>query len=664
VNCKIEEIQMKYEQYTDEIKDGIMIRLVEQRLLELFSEGRINGTVHTCVGQELTGVFVSKYLNPEDHIVSNHRGHGHYLSRFMDIKGLISEIMGRAEGVSGGVGGSQHIVNKNYLSNGIQGGMIPIAAGIALQYKRENNKNISLAYIGDGTLGEGVIYETFNIAAIWDLPLIIVMENNSYAQSTSIIQSFSGDIRKRIEGYGLQYFRTSTWDLENLDMISKEAITYCREHSKPVFIEINTYRLNSHSKGDDNRSSDELISFNSKDVISSVMRDENPEYEAHIQKCNKMIESIIEEVEQCTDELNLNIDKKYNVLTLKRDHSRSPEVHSSRRYNELLNEALCQFMENNPESVLMGEDVEYNNKYTPGEYGGAFKVTKNMSELFPFRILNTPISEAAIVGLSTGYSIKSGRTIVEIMFGDFTTLIFDQILQNLSKFEYMYNGKVKTPVVIRTPMGGKRGYGPTHSQSIEKHFLGIPNFAVVALNHRLSPNFIYESICRVSGLPFMVIENKILYTLKTDTKRVEGYNYKFSDNLFPSITIEPIYEEPSFTIICYGEVLYELEMAVRRLFLEDELFAEIICPSLISPVDIDEIKKSVGRTQKLCIIEEGPGEASWSSEVVAQLLEQGIKIEKLVRQYNREIIPANRKREATLLTTFDTILSVLKKMKD
>jgi 2-oxoisovalerate dehydrogenase E1 component len=654
---------MKFERFTEELKDGIMIRLVEQKLLNLFSEGRINGTVHTCVGQELTGVFIAKYLQPEDHVVSNHRGHGHYLSRFKDIHGLISEVMGRAAGCSGGVGGSQHMVNKNYLSNGIQGGMIPIAAGIALNYKKENNKNISLSYIGDGTLGEGIIYETFNIAAKWELPLIVVMENNSYAQSTSMNQSFSGDLKKRIEGYGLQYFRTNTWDLENLDMVVKRAITYVRDQSKPVFIEINTYRLNSHSKGDDNRSSDEVISFRSNDVISQVMEKEKKQFQAYIDDCKNTINSVVREVEQSTDELEPIHDKKKNLLSLRRDHVSTPEIHSSKRYNELIYEALCQFMENNPYALLMGEDVEDNNEFTPGEYGGAFKVTKNMSKLYPYQILNTPISEAAIVGLTTGYSIKSGRTIVEIMFGDFTTLIFDQILQNISKFEYMFAGKIKAPVIIRTPMGGKRGYGPTHSQSIEKHFLGIPNFAVVVLNHRISPNTIYESICKVDGMPFMIVENKILYTIKADTKRLEGYKYSFSDNLFPSVLIEPVFEDPTFTIICYGEVLYELEKAVRTMFLEYEIFVDIICPSLISPVDILDIKKSVNLTQNLCIIEEGPGEASWGSEVVSQLIEQGVSITKLVRQFNGEIIPSNRKREDMILTTYDTILSTLNKMK-
>ncbi|MDA9656640.1 thiamine pyrophosphate-dependent enzyme [Candidatus Marinimicrobia bacterium] len=196
----------KFLTYKKEIKDGILIRAVEEKLLELFSEGKLNGTVHTCVGQELTGVFVSKYLIDEDHIVSNHRGHGHYLSKFKDIQGLIGEVMGKKSGCSGGYGGSQHLVNKNYLSNGIQGGMLPIAAGISLYFKLEKLNNISVAYIGDGTLGEGILYETINIASKWSLPLLIVLENNSYAQSTSIKQSFSGNLKKTSRGIWAIFF--------------------------------------------------------------------------------------------------------------------------------------------------------------------------------------------------------------------------------------------------------------------------------------------------------------------------------------------------------------------------------------------------------------------------------------------------------------------------
>ena len=182
--------------YSNEIKEGILIRNVEEKLLELFKDGYLNGTVHTCIGQELIGVFISKYLNENDHIVSNHRGHGHYLSRFKDIEGLIAEVMGKRSGCSGGYGGSQHLFNSNFLSNGIQGGMVPIATGIGLYYRLKNTSNISIAYIGDGTLGEGILYESLNIASKWNIPLLIVMENNRYAQSTSIDQTFAGDIKK------------------------------------------------------------------------------------------------------------------------------------------------------------------------------------------------------------------------------------------------------------------------------------------------------------------------------------------------------------------------------------------------------------------------------------------------------------------------------------
>ncbi|MDA9320121.1 thiamine pyrophosphate-dependent enzyme, partial [bacterium] len=160
--------------FINEIKKAIEIRLVEERLLTLFSEGELNGTVHTAVGQEFIGVFISKYLNNGDFITSNHRGHGHYLARFGNIKGLLAEIMGKEDGISGGYGGSQHFVDTDYLSNGIQGGMLPIAAGVALSFKMKKTPNVAISYIGDGTLGEGIVYEVMNITSVYELPLLIV----------------------------------------------------------------------------------------------------------------------------------------------------------------------------------------------------------------------------------------------------------------------------------------------------------------------------------------------------------------------------------------------------------------------------------------------------------------------------------------------------------
>ena len=648
----------KFSKYSEEIKKGILIRCVEEKLLALYKDGYLNGTVHTCVGQELIGVFISKYLNENDHIVSNHRGHGHYLARFGDIKGLISEVMGKIDGCSGGNGGSQHMVNKNYLSNGIQGGMVPIATGVGLYYKKKGIDAISVAYIGDGTLGEGIIYESFNIASNWGIPLLVVLENNQYAQSTSIKQSFSGNIQKRVEGFGLKYLSTSTNKIEDLDIKIMDAVEYVRKNNSPAIIEIITNRLNAHSKGDDNRSSDEIKSYYTEDIINKVILDNSNGFSTYKEQITSDINAIVSELMASDDLLDIKNNEFSNSINRQKNYS--PEISDHARYNELINKALYNFLESNGDAILIGEDIEANNQFTPNDYGGAFKVTKSLSTQFPDRVLNTPISEAAIIGVCAGYSIKAGRSIVEIMFGDFSTLIFDQILQHATKFELMYNRKVRCPLVIRTPMGGKRGYGPTHSQSLEKHFLGIPNLCIVALHHRISPVYLYKVISDNNSTPFLVIENKVLYTLNTNIKRLEGYQYSFSNKLFPSLIITAKFDEPTITVTCYGEVLYELELAIRELFIEEEIIVDIVVPSLISPIDYSEIADSVKKTKNLVIIEEGSGIASWGSELVSRLNEDRVVIEKLTRFSNNNIIPSALKVELKNLPTKDNIKELIK----
>ena len=642
--------------FKNEIKKGILIRAVEQKLLDLFSRGKLNGTVHTCVGQELSGVFISKHLNKGDHVVSNHRGHGHYLSRYTDIKGLIGEVMGKEVGCSGGYGGSQHLFNDNFLSNGIQGGMLPIAAGISLFYKQNNINNISLAYIGDGTLGEGILYETMNIVSKWSLPFLIVMENNFYAQSTSINQSFAGDLKKRVEGFGFNYSKTNTYDLNDLNSNVKNIIQSVRDDSNPGFIEIETYRLNAHSKGDDNRNEDEINNFKNKDIISKVLEKNI----AGMQEYYKIIRTTIDEiVSDLENEKNLENSKRIEFDSKNYNKTGVNPLLIEGRYNKLINNALNKFLKENNNSIILGEDIQDGNEHTPKMYGGAFKVTKNLSKIYPKRVFNTPISEAAIVGIGAGYSIKAGRTFVEIMFGDFTTLIFDQILQHLTKFELMYNGQISCPIVIRTPMGGKRGYGPTHSQSIEKHFLGIPNLLVLALNHRISPDYVFTSIKNLPKKPILLIENKILYTIDAKEKKIEGYKYNFQNTNFPTLKIVPIIGDPIITIICYGEVLRDLELAARRSLIELELLVDIVCPLQISPVDISYIIDSLKRTKNLIIIEEGNTEAAWGSEVIAKLVEQNSVINKLVRFGNNGIIPSSIIAENKVLPTEENIFNII-----
>ncbi|MDA9656641.1 thiamine pyrophosphate-dependent enzyme [Candidatus Marinimicrobia bacterium] len=441
--------------------------------------------------------------------------------------------------------------------------------------------------------------------------------------------------------------------MENLDYEVKEMVNQVRKNKKPGFIEVDTYRLNAHSKGDDNRYQKEINEYYGKDIIKKALDNINEMNDYYI-KIKKNISSIVLKLEKEVT-LTTNI-KKINIPKLI-SHSLN-KYPSSGRYNKLINEALIDFLEVNDKSIILGEDIEDGNKYTPKDYGGAFKVTKNLSKIFPKRIFNTPISEAAIVGIGAGYSIKAGRSFVEIMFGDFTTLILDQVLQHITKFETMYNGKIKCPIVIRTPMGGKRGYGPTHSQSLEKHFLGIPNLIILAFNHRISPLFIMESISENKSNPVLLIENKTLYTVDTKINKLEGYTYRYENSNFPALIIIPNLGNPIFTVICYGEVLNDLELAARKALINLELFIEIVCLVQISPVDISLIKDSVKKTKNLIIIEEGNNEGAWGSEVTAQLIENRIPIERLIRFGNQNIIPSSLEAENKILPTKENIYKI------
>ena len=637
--------------FTKEIKKAILIREVENSFLTLFGQGKLNGTVHTCIGQEFTGVFVSKYLTEDDHMVSNHRGHGHYISKTGDIKGLVAELLGKEIGCSGGMGGSQHLYNKNFLSNGIQGGMVPIACGIAKYYKLQKKKNISVAFIGDGTLGEGIIYETFNIAAKKEYPLLIVLESNGMAQSTSTEQTFSGDMQKRIEGFGIEYIETTTDDLFDLDTKVKKAITQVRDENKPTLINIKTNRLNSHSKGDDNREESKIKQLKNKDLLNKIYEEDS--FKDYIKDTKLEILGIINDLENET--ITTSIKKKEKLILAEHPQMFLNDAEKG-RYSSLINETLNDLLEKNNDLILLGEDIEDKNIFNPKEYGGAFKVTKDLSIKYPNQVFNTPISEAAITGISSGYVLAGGKAILEIMFGDFTTLIFDQLLQHASKFEDMYAGKIHCPLIVRTPMGGRRGYGPTHSQSLEKFFLGIPNLSVIALNHRISPRYVYDALISSFNNPCLVIENKILYTVENSKSKLFGYNYSFNkkSETLPNLMISPKDYPSELTILCYGGSLIEIEKVTEKLCIEDEVFVDIICPTLISEISVNEIITSLQKTKKLLILEEGNNFASWSSEVIAKISEKQLNYS-ITRIGNNEIIPSSFDAELNTLPSVNKI---------
>lgn len=649
---KLLDADNKNNQLLKHLHSGLLIRGTEERLLRLFSEGKLFGTVHTCIGQELTGVAIANALVEGDIICSNHRCHGHYIARTDDVEGLIAEIMGKQTGMCGGRGGSQHICNAGFFSNGVQGGMTAVGAGLAMSLKKLLPGRIAVVFIGDGTLGEGLLYETLNIASKWDLPLMIVIENNLYAQSTSQIETLSGDILDRAKAFGIRTAHSDTWNLQSLVQTSLECTEYVRS-GKPLFFRIDTYRLMAHSKGDDDRSKEEVAAYSDRDPLNAYLKSMQGETADVLTTIQSRLDDAVLLAESAPftsefptlDEVPSDSHIEWTDLLMDNPDRQSSLIHSSLKRN----------MDRDDRITMIGEDIE-------GPYGGAFKVTKNLSLDFPSRVRNTPISEGAIVGIGNGLALGGMIPVVEIMFGDFLTLCSDQWINHSSKFQYMYNNKVSVPLIIRTPMGGKRGYGATHSQSLEKHFMGLPGTQVLAINSKLDPGKVYDILFQTLNRPTLVIENKMLYALKLTSDAPEGFIWQQSNEIFPSLRLLPG-GTPDISLFCYGGMLPDAEKAVDILFEQHEIIAELICPTMLYPFNPWPLIHSLTVTNRLVVIEEGLSFCAMGSEIIAQVMQSAPGVLKEVQRVSspRHPIPSCGPLEKAVLPGVDHIVDAVRK---
>jgi 2-oxoisovalerate dehydrogenase E1 component len=592
------------------------IRKTEEMLLDLFRKGKLFGTTHTCVGQEFSAISIANALNDKDCVFSNHRCHGHYIAKTDDVEGLLAEIMGKVNGVCGGIGGSQHLCGENFYSNGIQGGIVPVAAGIALGQKLDGDGAITTVCIGDGTLGAGVVYESMNMASKWSLPLVIVLEDNGYSQSTCQIEVVAGSIVDRAAAFGIKVYEGNTWQYEKLITDMKNAADYARNKCKPVFFKVSTYRLRAHSKGDDDRCTSEIEKHGKKDPLN-IFLDEH--------KDNKEIEQKLALVRDRIHNAVIKAEHS-EFAKLKSDEGSLSEAPAIRKavtcsdiQQKAINKVLSSHLESDSSFVILGEDIKM-------PYGGAFKVTKGLSDNFSERVFNTPISEAGIVGIGNGLALKGYRPVVELMFGDFITLSFDQLVNHAAKFRMMYNEQVSVPLIVRTPMGAGRGYGPTHSQSLEKHIAGVPGLNVYILHHRVNINNFYSYVLKNAIDPSIIIENKLLYAVHGDKEIIDDFEVYETDEPCPTTVVKSD-EEPDVTICAFGRMALIAEESAAELFNEEEIVAELFYPLSVSPLNISCILDSVKRTKKLLIIEEGTPFYNLGSEIIARISENWDEVE-------------------------------------
>lgn len=293
---------------------------------------------------------------------------------------------------------------------------------------------------------------------------------------------------------------------------------------------------------------------------------------------------------------------------------------------ESLNLGLQKALQENRNVILLGEDIL-------DPYGGSFKVTRDLSTRFPEQVWTTPISEAGITGIAGGMALRGMRPVVEIMFGDFTTLIADQVINHHTKFSTMYRQQVNVPVVIRTPMGGRRGYGPTHSQSLEKFFLGVPGLSVIAPFHLLGDSpigapgeLLYKTITKHNS-PALFIENKTQYLLKllspADMIDYEVITVTPEDSFdcpFHKLSLRS--SPPSqLSLAAYGYMAHLAMTAIKRLAYDYEIFCDLLVPTCLAPFHLAPLFESVRQTGRLLTVEEGSLSLGWGAEVITRTAE-------------------------------------------
>ncbi|MFM9915511.1 MAG: dehydrogenase E1 component subunit alpha/beta [Rhizobacter sp.] len=596
---------------------GHLVRSAERLILDLFSRGLLSGTTHTCLGQEICQLAVVRALDdPEDVVLSNHRNHGHFLTYSGHFVGLVAEIMGREVGVCGGYGGSQHIAHRHFHSNGVQAGMTGIGVGLALH--RRGTRAIVTVMIGDGTLGEGMLYESMNLAAVWKAPVLFVVENNGIAQTTDTRDTLAGSIDARGRAFGLR-----TWRLDDaapdFARCVDEVVAAMRDGSGPGMLVIDTARLGPHSKGDDLRPDDERRRIEARDPLAAIRgRLERAEADL-IEERNLAFVKSIESAALASPESRFSSVPEYSFRPATVRSADTPSMPAdASNVRAALNAALHALLSARSDVLLLGEDLH-------DPYGGAFKVTAGLSDAYPGRVISTPISEAGVVGAAIGLALAGRRPIVEIMFADFLTLCMDQLYNHAVKFPGMF-ADCAVPLIVRAPCGGRRGYGPTHSQSLENLLVSVPGLTVLYGSHRHNTGQLLVDAATQWPNPTVFLEHKLLYGEVQGPGNFLPLPVDSDDpgsDLFP--TLRRGSGDADVTLVGFGGMLSMIERVARQLEAEEELQVDIVVPALLAPLPRQTLVAALMHCPRVAVIEESHHEFGFSAELLSTLAEAGYR---------------------------------------
>jgi pyruvate/2-oxoglutarate/acetoin dehydrogenase E1 component/TPP-dependent pyruvate/acetoin dehydrogenase alpha subunit len=613
----------------------VLIREFEEGVKFLFLEGAMPGTIHQCQGQEATAVGVCAALATDDLITSTFRGHGHALAKGLTQEELLFELFGASTGCCRGKGGSMHVGNmeKGMVPGiAIVAGGIPLAAGMALAIKMRKSRQVVACFFGDGAVAEGAFHEGINLAAIWDLPVVFVCENNLYGASTRVDQVMRNDhIADRAATYGIPGKRIDGNDVLAVFEAARAAVAECRSGHGPVLLELLTYRQTGHSRRDacHYQPQAERDQWFQRDPIEALGRRLLEDGFARADELGAIRRRLQAEFQNAValarqqplpslDELTMDVVAP--TPKLESTPSSPAAVTQPRRLSiaEALREGIAEEMRRDHSVFCLGEDIA-----VPGGWGGAFTVTLGLEQEFHDRMLNTPIAELGFFGAAVGAAIMGMRPIADVQYGDFLLLAMDQIVNNAAKLRYMAGGTIKVPLLMRAPVGAT-GRGAQHAQSMERYFIGVPGLKVVAVSNAYDAKGILKAAVRDDN-PVLIFEHKLLYGSKG--ARTEPGAVDATSDVPVEDYLVPLDRAALRRQGCHVTILGWLLMAHFALQAAEELAAEgidgeVIDVRSLAPIDYETIGASIRKTGRVVIVEEGPKTGGVSAEIAAGIMER------------------------------------------
>lgn len=603
----------------------LLPRMIEEKMLVLLRQGKISKWF-SGIGQEAIAVGATLALQEDEWIMPLHRNLGVFTTRNMPLHKLFMQWQGNQEGYSKGRERSFHFGSRPHHICGMishLGPQLAIADGVALAHKLRKENKVSLAFTGEGGTSEGDFHEALNVAAVWDLPVIFLIENNGYGLSTPTHEQFRCEkLVDRARGYGMEGVQIDGNNILTVLDTVKGVREYCIREQKPYLIECITFRMRGHEEASGTKyvprhlfeiweQKDPVNNYEQFLLREGVLRQDDIN---HIREQTK--EHIEQELQIGFNARPIEVDTEKeladlfaplpaSVITL---HEKGRQLEagtagnsSEKRFIDAIKEALWQSMERHPQLVLMGQDI--------AEYGGAFKITEGFVQQFgKERVRNTPICESAIVGAALGLSIEGMKAMVEMQFADFVSVAFNQIVNNLAKIHYRWGQHAD--VVVRMPTGAGVGAGPFHSQSNEAWFTKVPGLKVVYPSTPFDAKGLLIAALEDPN-PVLFFEHKALYRSVSGAVPADYYAVAIGK-------ARHVRSGDELSILTYGAGVHWAEDYAAA---HPETSIDITDLRSLAPLDYDAIRTAVQRTGRVLVLHEDTLIGGIGGEIAAWIAE-------------------------------------------